>query len=34
LNPGSLPIVSIAIPRALRGKQAEEASAATGKKKK
>ena len=33
LNPGSLPIVSIAIPRALRGKQNEEA-ATPGKKKK
>jgi large subunit ribosomal protein L25 len=34
LNPGSLPIVSVAIPRALRGKQTEETAAAGGKKKK
>jgi len=34
LNQGSLPIATITIPRALRGKQSEEAAAASGKKKK
>ncbi len=34
LNQGSLPVATVTIPRALRGKQAEETAAATGKKKK